>query len=51
MVEILCTQLDDEEMQMFADVARQIWLRQNKVVFGGDFCIRILYWPRNSLFD
>lgn len=29
-------QLDDGEMQMVVVVARLLWLRRNKVVYGGD---------------
>jgi ribonuclease HI len=33
----LADRLDDDELQMVVTVARLIWLRRNKMVFGGDF--------------
>jgi hypothetical protein len=34
---MLGERLDAEEFQRFAFVARQLWFRQNMVVFGGEF--------------
>jgi hypothetical protein len=33
------SKLSEDEMQLAVGVARQIWLRRNSVVFGGDFFI------------
>jgi hypothetical protein len=35
--EILLEKLNEEEMQLMVGVARQIWLKRNVVVFGGEF--------------
>jgi hypothetical protein len=35
--EIMADKLNAEELQMMVGVARQIWLRRNAVVFGGEF--------------
>jgi ribonuclease HI len=35
--EIMADKLTAEELQMMVGVARQIWLRRNAVVFGGEF--------------
>jgi hypothetical protein len=35
--EILLEMLNEEEMQLMVGVERQIWLRRNAVVFGGEF--------------
>ena len=35
--EILIEKFTEEEMQLMVGVARQIWLRRNAVVFGGEF--------------
>jgi hypothetical protein len=37
LLEKLLQRLDVEEMQLMVTVARQIWLRRNSVIFGGDF--------------
>jgi hypothetical protein len=37
LVERLMAWLDEDQMHLVATVARQIWLRRNSVVFGGDF--------------
>lgn len=34
--EKLLGRLENEEIEMFAYVARQVWFRRNKVVFGED---------------
>jgi hypothetical protein len=36
-LEKLVDRLSEEEMQLAVGVARQIWLRRNSVIFGGDF--------------
>jgi hypothetical protein len=36
-VEKLMARLDDNQMHLVAMVARQIWLRRNLVIFGGEF--------------
>ena len=35
-LEFLLLRLEDEDIQLFAVVARQIWLRRNSFIFGGD---------------
>ena len=37
LLEILMERLDVKELQFFAVVARQLWLRGNSFVFGSDF--------------